>query len=258
MLAKESGIIHGVKYYPAGATTNSDSGVTDLEGRFKVLEAMMKHGVPLLLHGEVTNKEVDIFDREKVFLELVLSRVVKEFPDLKIVLEHITTSDSVDFVDSCSDKVAATITAHHLLLNRGDLFDGGVRPHHYCLPILKRERHRLALIRAAVSGSPKYFLGTDSAPHERHTKEASCGCAGVYTAHAALECYAAAFDSVGAMNKLEDFASTFGARFYELPLNTGQIKLVRKEQKIPPEYGYSGGAIVPFRAGQNLDWSVEA
>ena len=162
-----------MKYYPAGATTNSDSGVTDLEGRFKVLEAMMKHGVPLLLHGEVTNKEVDIFDREKVFLELVLSRVVKEFPDLKIVLEHITTSDSVDFVDSCSDKVAATITAHHLLLNRGGLFDGGVRPHHYCLPILKRERHRLALIRAAVSGSPKYFLGTDSAPHERHTKEAS-------------------------------------------------------------------------------------
>ena len=258
LLAKESGIIHGVKYYPAGATTNSDSGVTDLEGRFKVLEAMMKHGVPLLLHGEVTNKEVDIFDREKVFLELVLSRVVKEFPDLKIVLEHITTSDSVDFVDSCSDKVAATITAHHLLLNRGDLFDGGVRPHHYCLPILKRERHRLALIRAAVSGSPKYFLGTDSAPHERHTKEASCGCAGVYTAHAALECYAAAFDSVGAMNKLEDFASTFGAKFYELPLNAGQIKLVRKEQKIPPEYGYSGGAIVPFRDGQNLDWSVEA
>ena len=188
----------------------------------------------------------------------MLSRVVKEFPDLKIVLEHITTSDSVDFVDSCSDKVAATITAHHLLLNRGDLFDGGVRPHHYCLPILKRERHRLALIRAAVSSSPKYFLGTDSDPHDRHTKEASCGCAGVYPAHAALVCYAAAFDSVGAMNKLEDFASTFGARFYELPLNTGQIKLVRKEQKIPPEYGYSGGAIVPFRAGQNLDWSVEA
>lgn len=255
--AKESGIVHGVKYYPAGATTNSDSGVTDLKARFKVLEAMTKYGVPLLLHGEVTDKNVDIFDREKVFLDSVLSHVVNEFPDLKIVLEHITTSDSVDFVDSCSDKVAATITAHHLLLNRGDLFDGGVRPHHYCLPILKREKHRLALMRAAISGSSKYFLGTDSAPHERHTKETSCGCAGVYTAHAALECYAVAFDSMGAIDKLEDFASTFGARFYELPLNTGHIKLIRKEKSIPAEYPYSGGAIVPFRAGETLEWAVE-
>ena len=258
LLAKESGIVHGVKYYPAGATTNSDSGVTNLEARFNVLEAMMKYGLPLLLHGEVTDKNVDIFDREKVFLDSVLARVVEEFPDLKIVLEHITTSDSVDFVDSCSDKVAATITAHHLLLNRGDLFDGGVRPHHYCLPILKREKHRLALMRAAISGSSKYFLGTDSAPHERHTKETSCGCAGVYTAHAALECYAVAFDSMGAIDKLEDFASTFGARFYELPLNTSHIKLVRKGKAIPGEYGYSGGAIVPFRAGETLEWSVEA
>ena len=257
LLAKESGIVHGVKYYPAGATTNSDSGVTDLKARFKVLEAMTKYGVPLLLHGEVTDKNVDIFDREKVFLDSVLSRVVNEFPDLKIVLEHITTSDSVDFVDSCSDKVAATITAHHLLLNRGDLFDGGVRPHHYCLPILKREKHRLALMRAAISGSSKYFLGTDSAPHERHTKETSCGCAGVYTAHAALEFYAVAFDSVGALDKLEDFASTFGARFYELPLNTGHIKLIRKGKPIPAEYRYSGGAIVPFRAGETLEWAVE-
>ena len=258
LLAKESGIVHGVKYYPAGATTNSDSGVTDLEARFKVLEAMTKYGVPLLLHGEVTDRNVDIFDREKVFLDSVLSRVVKEFPDLKIVLEHITTSDSVDFVDSCSDRVAATITAHHLLLNRGDLFDGGIRPHHYCLPILKREKHRLALMRAAVSGSSKYFLGTDSAPHERHTKETSCGCAGVYTAHAALESYAVAFDSVGAIDKLEGFASTFGARFYELPLNTGHIKLIRKGKAIPAEYEYPGGAIVPFRAGETLEWSVEA
>ena len=255
--AKDSGIVHGVKYYPAGATTNSDSGVTDLKARFKVLEAMTKYGVPLLLHGEVTDKNVDIFDREKVFLDSVLSRVVNEFPDLKIVLEHITTSDSVDFVDSCSDKVAATITAHHLLLNRGDLFDGGVRPHHYCLPILKREKHRFALMRAAISGSSKYFLGTDSAPHERHTKETSCGCAGVYTAHAALEFYAVAFDSVGALDKLEDFASTFGARFYELPLNTGHIKLIRKGKPIPAEYRYSGGAIVPFRAGETLEWAVE-
>ena len=181
--------------------------------------------------GRVTNKEVDIFDREKVFLELVLSRVVKEFPDLKIVLEHITTSDSVDFVDSCSDKVAATITAHHLLLNRGDLFDGGVRPHHYCLPILKRERHRLALIRAAVSGSPKYFLGTDSAPHERHTKEASCGCAGVYTAHAALECYAAAFDSVGAMNKLEDLRPRSERGFMNYLLIPARLNLYAKNKR---------------------------
>ena len=203
--AKESGIVHGVKYYPAGATTNSDFGVTDLLGRFDVFEAMMKHGMPLLLHGEVTDKGVDVFDREKAFLDTVLSTLVERFSELKVVLEHITTADSVQFVDSCSDKVAATITAHHLLLNRSDLFAGGIRPHYYCLPILKREEHRLALIRAAVSGSPKYFLGTDSAPHEKNTKEAACGCAGVYTAHAALELYASAFDSVGAIDKLENF-----------------------------------------------------
>ncbi|MDA0236928.1 MAG: dihydroorotase [Proteobacteria bacterium] len=256
LVAKESGIIHGVKYYPAGATTNSDSGVTDLSGRYDVLEAMMKHGMPLLLHGEVTDKHVDVFDREKVFLDVVLSTVVKRFPELKIVLEHITTADSVQFVDSCSDKVAATITAHHLLLNRSDLFSGGIRPHHYCLPILKREEHRLALIRAAVSGSPKYFLGTDSAPHEKHTKEAACGCAGVYTAHAALELYAAAFDSVGAIDKLEKFTSAFGAKFYGLPLNVGQIRLLRKRQEVLPQYSYPGGSIVPFRAGETLDWSI--
>ena len=254
--AKESGIVHGVKYYPAGATTNSDSGVTDLSGRFDVLEAMMKHGMPLLLHGEVTDKGVDVFDREKVFLDTVLSTVVEKFSELKVVLEHITTADSVQFVDSCSDKVAATITAHHLLLNRSDLFAGGIRPHYYCLPILKREEHRLALISAAVSGSPKYFLGTDSAPHEKNTKEAACGCAGVYTAHAALELYASAFDSVGAIDKLENFTSTFGANFYGLPLNVGQVKLLRKSQEEPPQYLYPGGSIVPFRAGETMDWSV--
>ena len=254
--AKESGIVHGVKYYPAGATTNSDFGVTDLLGRFDVFEAMMKHGMPLLLHGEVTDKGVDVFDREKAFLDTVLSTLVERFSELKVVLEHITTADSVQFVDSCSDKVAATITAHHLLLNRSDLFAGGIRPHYYCLPILKREKHRLALIRAAVSGSPKYFLGTDSAPHEKNTKEAACGCAGVYTAHAALELYASAFDSVGAIDKLENFTSTFGANFYGLPLNVGQVRLLRKSQEILPQYLYPGGGIVPFRAGEKMDWSV--
>ncbi len=254
--AKESGIVHGVKYYPAGATTNSDFGVTDLLGRFDVFEAMMKHGMPLLLHGEVTDKRVDVFDREKAFLDTVLSTLVERFSELKVVLEHITTADSVQFVDSCSDKVAATITAHHLLLNRSDLFAGGIRPHYYCLPILKREEHRLALIRAAVSGSPKYFLGTDSAPHEKNTKEAACGCAGVYTAHAALELYASAFDSVGAIDKLENFTSTFGANFYGLPLNVGQVRLLRKSQEILPQYLYPGGGIVPFRAGEKMDWSV--
>ena len=254
--AKESGIVHGVKYYPAGATTNSDFGVTDLLGRFDVFEAMMKHGMPLLLHGEVTDKGVDVFDREKAFLDTVLSTLVERFSELKVVLEHITTADSVQFVDSCSDKVAATITAHHLLLNRSDLFAGGIRPHYYCLPILKREEHRLALIRAAVSGSPKYFLGTDSAPHEKNTKEAACGCAGVYTAHAALELYASAFDSVGAIDKLENFTSTFGANFYGLPLNVGQVRLLRKSQEILPQYLYPGGGIVPFRAGEKMDWSV--
>ena len=254
--AKESGIVHGVKYYPAGATTNSDFGVTDLLGRFDVFEAMMKHGMPLLLHGEVTDKGVDVFDREKAFLDTVLSTLVERFSELKVVLEHITTADSVQFVDSCSDKVAATITAHHLLLNRSDLFAGGIRPHYYCLPILKREEHRLALIRAAVSGSPKYFLGTDSAPHEKNTKEAACGCAGVYTAHAALELYASAFDSAGAIDKLENFTSTFGANFYGLPLNVGQVRLLRKSQEILPQYLYPGGGIVPFRAGEKMDWSV--
>ena len=256
--AKESGVVHGVKYYPAGATTNSDSGVSDLSGRYDVLEAMMKHGMPLLVHGEVTDKSVDIFDREKVFLDEVLGGVVERFPELKIVLEHITTADSVAFVDACSDKVAATITAHHLLLNRGDLFSGGIRPHHYCLPILKREEHRVALIRAAVSGSPKYFLGTDSAPHEKNTKETSCGCAGVYTAHAAIELYAAAFDSVGAIDKLENFTSTFGAKFYELPLNVGQLRLLRQRQEVLPEYSYPGGSIIPFRAGEVLVETVAA
>lgn len=252
--AKESGFVYGVKYYPAGATTNSDSGVTDLSARYNVLAEMSKCGLPLLLHGEVTDKSVDIFDREKVFIDSVLSKIVTDFPELKVILEHITTSDSVDFVDSCSENVAATITAHHLLLNRNDLFTGGIKPHHYCLPILKRERHRLALVRAATSGSPKYFLGTDSAPHEKGAKEAACGCAGVYTSHAALEFYAMAFESVGALDRLEGFASHHGAKFYGLPLNEGYVKLIKTPQKIVDQYSYPGGVVVPFKAGETLDW----
>ena len=252
--AKESGFVYGVKYYPAGATTNSDSGVTDLSARYNVLAEMSKCGLPLLLHGEVTDKSVDIFDREKVFIDSVLSKIVTDFPELKVILEHITTSDSVDFVDSCSENVAATITAHHLLLNRNDLFTGGIKPHHYCLPILKRERHRLALVRAATSGSPKYFLGTDSAPHEKGTKEAACGCAGVYTSHAAMEFYAMAFESVGALDRLEGFASHHGAKFYGLPLNEGYVKLIKNPQKIVDQYSYPGGVVVPFKAGETLDW----
>lgn len=252
--AKESGFVYGVKYYPAGATTNSDSGVTDLSARYNVLAEMSKCGLPLLLHGEVTDKSVDIFDREKVFIDSVLSKIVTEFPELKVILEHITTSDAVDFVDSCSENVAATITAHHLLLNRNDLFKGGIKPHHYCLPILKRETHRLALVRAATSGSPKYFLGTDSAPHEKGTKEAACGCAGVYTSHAAMEFYAMAFESVGALDRLEGFTSHYGAKFYGLPLNEGYVKLIKNPQKIVDQYSYPGGVVVPFKAGETLDW----
>jgi dihydroorotase len=252
--AKDSGFVYGVKYYPAGATTNSDSGVTDLSARYNVLAEMSKCGLPLLLHGEVTDKSVDIFDREKVFIDSVLSKIVTEFPELKVILEHITTSDAVDFVDSCSENVAATITAHHLLLNRNDLFKGGIKPHHYCLPILKREMHRLALVRAATSGSPKYFLGTDSAPHEKGTKEAACGCAGVYTSHAAMEFYAMAFESVGALDRLEGFTSHYGAKFYGLPLNEGYVKLIKNPQKIVDQYSYPGGVVVPFKAGETLDW----
>jgi dihydroorotase len=252
--AKGSGFVYGVKYYPAGATTNSDSGVTDLSARYNVLAEMSKCGLPLLLHGEVTDKSVDIFDREKVFIDSVLFKIVTEFPELKVILEHITTSDAVDFVDSCSENVAATITAHHLLLNRNDLFKGGIKPHHYCLPILKRETHRLALVRAATSGSPKYFLGTDSAPHEKGTKEAACGCAGVYTSHAAMEFYAMAFESVGALDRLEGFTSHYGAKFYGLPLNEGYVKLIKNPQKIVDQYSYPGGVVVPFKAGETLDW----
>ncbi|MDH4192272.1 MAG: dihydroorotase, partial [Betaproteobacteria bacterium] len=214
--AKHSGHVHGVKLYPAGATTHSDAGVTRLSRCFHALEKMQELGIPLLVHGESTDPVVDVFDRERAFIEETLGPLVERFPELKVVLEHITTRDAVHYVELTGPHIAATITAHHLLLNRNALFLGGIRPHYYCLPVLKREEHRQALVEAATSGNPKFFLGTDSAPHARHTKEASCGCAGIYTAHAALELYATAFEEAGALDRLEDFASVFGARFYGL------------------------------------------
>ena len=252
--AKASDAIKAVKYYPAGATTNSDSGVTDIRRCFATLEAMSSVGLPLLVHGEVTDPEVDVFDRERVFVETVLVPLIQRFPRLKLVMEHITTADAVKFVQSASDNVAATITAHHLLLNRNSIFQGGIRPHHYCLPVLKREEHRRALVRAATSGNPKFFLGTDSAPHARHTKEAACGCAGVYTAHAAIELYAEAFDAAGALDRLERFASFNGADFYALPRNRLQITLRRKAWRVPDELRYGDDALVPLRAGSELAW----
>ena len=218
--AKASGIIHGVKLYPAGATTNSDSGVTSLDKCATALAAMEKLGVPLLVHAEVTDHDVDVFDRERVFIERNMVPLLKKYPTLKIVFEHITTKDAAAFVTSAPSNVAATITAHHLLMNRNDMFKGGIQPHHYCLPILKREEHRLALVQAATSGNAKFFLGTDSAPHAKHTKEAACGCAGMYTAHTAIELYAEAFEAANALDKLEGFASVYGADFYALPRNS--------------------------------------
>jgi dihydroorotase len=254
--AKASGSVHAVKYYPAGATTNSDSGVSDLAGCYAVLEAMSAHGMPLLVHGEVTDPTVDIFDREQVFLERVLSPLTLRFPQLKIVVEHITTREAAQFVRQASANIAATITAHHLLLNRNALFAGGIRPHHYCLPVIKREMHRQALVEAAVSGSPKFFLGTDSAPHAKHTKETACGCAGVYTAHAGIELYAEAFEKAGALERLESFASRYGADFYGLPYNDARITLERTDVAVPEELPFGGDTLVPFRAGEALAWRL--
>jgi dihydroorotase len=254
--AKASGVVHAVKYYPAGATTNSDSGVTDLTRCFDVFEAMSRHGMPLLVHGEVTDPAVDIFDRERVFIETVLAPLAARFPALKIVVEHITTREAAQYVSEASPSVAATITAHHLLLNRNALFAGGVRPHHYCLPIIKRETHREALLAAAVSGSSKFFLGTDSAPHARDTKETPCGCAGIYTAHAAIELYAEVFEQAGALAKLESFASVYGPRFYGLPVNEGKITLEKAEVLVPEELVFGDERLVPFRAGEALRWRI--
>jgi dihydroorotase len=255
--ARESGFVHAVKYYPAGATTNSDAGVTDLKKCAATLAQMEKLGVPLLVHGEVTDPAVDIFDREAVFIDRVLAPLLRDFPALKVVLEHITTTNGVQFVADAGVNIAATITAHHLLLNRNALFAGGLRPHHYCLPVLKREHHRQALVAAAISGNPKFFLGTDSAPHGQSTKEAACGCAGCYTANAAIELYAEAFDAANALNKLEAFASFHGADFYGLPRNTEKITLLRGAVVVPASFDYlPGEPLVPLRAGETVAWRL--
>lgn len=254
--AKASGVIHGVKLYPAGATTNSDAGVSDLAKCTPALEAMQDVGMPLLVHAEVTDSDVDVFDRERVFIERNMIALIKNFPALKVVFEHITTKDAADFVMESPSNVAATITAHHLLMNRNDMFKGGIQPHHYCLPILKREEHRVALVSAAISGNPKYFLGTDSAPHAKHTKEAACGCAGVYTAHAAIELYAEAFENANALDKLEGFASFYGADFYGLPRNTEQVTLVKESWLVPNELPLGDDSLVPLRAGQQVHWKL--
>ncbi|MDI1253159.1 dihydroorotase [Thermomonas sp.] len=254
--AKASGFVHALKYYPAGATTNSENGVTDLKRISGVLAAMEIHDVPLLIHGEVTDATIDVFDREAVFIERHLERLVREFPGLRMVLEHITTSTGAQFVTEAPGNVAATITAHHLLLNRNALFAGGLRPHHYCLPVLKREQHRQALLAAATGGNPKFFLGTDSAPHPRHAKESDCGCAGIYTAHAAIELYAEAFEQVEALDQLEAFASFYGADFYRLPRNIDTITLERRTWTVPEQIGVGPEAIVPFRANQPVAWQL--
>ena len=257
--ARASGFVHAVKYYPAGATTNSDAGVTALKKCTAVLARMEQLGLPLLVHGEVTDPAVDIFDREAVFIDSVLTPLLRDFPALKVVLEHITTAEGVQFVADAGANVAATITAHHLLLNRNALFIGGIRPHHYCLPVLKRERHRQALVAAATSGKPKFFLGTDSAPHGQRTKEAACGCAGCYTAHAALELYAEAFEAAGALDKLEAFASFHGADFYGLPRNTERITLLRETWAVPERLPYlADDALIPLRAGERIAWRLAA
>lgn len=254
--AKASGIVHGVKLYPAGATTNSDSGVTNLGHCVAALEAMEKLGVPLLTHAEVTDSDVDVFDRERVFIERNMIPLLNRFPNLRVVFEHITTQDAADFVLKAPSNVAATITAHHLLMNRNDMFKGGIQPHHYCLPILKREEHRVALVKAATSGNPKFFLGTDSAPHAKHTKEAACGCAGMYTAHTAMELYTEAFEAAGALDKLEGFASFYGADFYGLARNTEQVTLVKESWKVPSSLPYEGDVLVPLKADQMLGWKM--
>jgi dihydroorotase len=253
--AKDAGVV-AAKLYPAGATTNSDAGVTDLRKTYKTLEAMQKAGMLLLVHGEVTSSDIDLFDREAVFIDTQLIPLRKDFPELKIVFEHITTADAAHYVADSDNFTAATITAHHLLYNRNAIFTGGIRPHYYCLPVLKRETHRLALVKAATSGSPKFFLGTDSAPHPAQLKEHATGCAGCYTAHAAMPMYAEVFDNAGALDQLEGFASFHGADFYGLPRNTGTLTL-RKEGWTPPEsFAFGEAELKPLRSGETLPWRV--
>ena len=254
--AQASGFVHGVKLYPAGATTNSDSGVTDIARCYPTLEAMERHGMPLLVHAEVTDAEVDVFDREKVFIDRHMAPLIARFPGLRVVFEHNTTRDAAQFVAAAPATVGATITVHHLLMNRNALFAGGMRPHHYCLPVLKREEHRQALLAAAVSGSPKFFLGTDSAPHAKSAKESACGCAGMYTAHAAIELYAEAFESVGALERLEAFASFHGADFYGLPRNTDNITLEKQTWTVPDALPLADDVVVPLRAGSQVHWRL--
>lgn len=257
--AKASGMVHGVKLYPAGATTNSDAGVTDLLRHCPAaLEAMQEVGMPLLVHGEVTDPSVDLFDREAVFIDRVMIPLRQQFPELKVVFEHLTTAEGVAYVSEAEGPVAATITAHHLLYNRNALFLGGLRPHWFCLPVLKRETHRQALLKAATSDSKRFFLGTDSAPHPRGRKEQDCGCAGCYTALHAMELYATAFDSVGALDRLQAFASENGPDFYGLPRNTGQLTLQKRAFAIPDALTIAGDDVVPLAAGSELDWTVVA
>ena len=249
--------VYAAKLYPAGSTTNSDSGVTSVDNIYPALEAMQNEEIPLLVHGEVVDPEVDIFDRESVFIETILDKVVKDFPDLKIVLEHITTKDAVDYVLECKKNVAATITPHHLLANRNHMLAGEIKPHYYCLPVLKRQNpDQKALLKAAISGNPKFFLGTDSAPHGREKKEAACGCAGIFSAHAAIELYAEAFDRQGAIESLEGFASLFGPDFYGLPHNQEKITLEKSPWRVPDYYEFAGSKLIPFFAGADLSWRL--
>jgi dihydroorotase len=250
--------VHAVKYYPAGATTNAASGVRVIDRVWPVLEAMQEARLPLLMHGEVTDHDIDVFDREAVFIERHLSRLVKAFPELPMVLEHITTRDSADFVREGPANLAATITAHHLLLNRNAMFEGGLRPHHYCLPLIKREQHRQALVHAATSGNPKFFLGTDSAPHPKGAKESECGCAGIYSARNAMGFYAEVFEAAGALDKLEGFASHYGPDFYGLPRNTDRITLRREDESVPEQVDFGGQAGVPLRAGGQVAWRLDS
>ena len=254
--AKEPNIA-AIKFYPAGATTNSQGGVTSIDKVFPVLEVMQKLDMPLLVHGEVTDENVDIFDREAVFIDKVLEKIVKSFPSLKIVLEHITTKIAVDFILGSRKRIAATITPQHLIANRNHMLVGGIKPHYYCLPVLKRQNpDQKALLKAATSGNPRFFLGTDSAPHERHEKEAACGCAGVFSAYAAIELYATVFESEGAIEKLEGFSSIFGPDFYGLPHNQETVTLERESWKVPMQYEFGGSQVVPFLAGTDLSWKL--
>lgn len=255
--ARESGVVHGVKLYPAGATTHSDAGVTGISNVYPTLEAMADQGLPLLVHGEVTASEVDVFDRERVFLEHILAPLTERLPELKVVFEHITTREAADFVLVSGPNIAATITPQHLLLNRNAILVGGIHPHNYCLPVLKRETHRQALLSAAISGSPKFFLGTDSAPHARGAKESACGCAGIYSAHAAIELYTEAFDQAGALDKLEAFASYNGPDFYGMPRNNAKITIVKEPWQVPDSYPFGDETVIPMAAGQTVQWRLK-